>query len=260
MNDAAIVGYGYVGRATAKGFGIDKYYDLKGHTVTLEDASKCRVVFLCLPTPTVDGECDISATRDVIGKICSFGSHPLFVIRSTVIPGTARKLMAEFDGVSIVSNPEFLSENTWEQDAINPRMAVIGADDEKSLSIIRAIYEGRWKGVQIFQTDTITAETLKYAFNSFFATKVVFANGLADVCKRIGANYRVIREALEFHPWGSKNHFKIWHKGGRGAGGACLPKDLQAFAQFSQDFLISQVERINKELLKTYPKDYERKQ
>jgi len=260
MNDAVIIGYGYVGRATAKAFGIERYYDLKGSNITLEDAAKCRIVFLCLPTPTKDGECDVSAIRETIETISSFGGSPIFVIRSTVIPGTARRLMGETGIKSIISNPEFLSEATWKKDAINPKMVVIGGDDPDSLATVRAIYEGRWRGIQVYTSDTVTAETIKYAFNSFFATKVVFANSIYDSCKLSGANYDVVRKALEFHPWGSKNHFEVFHKEGRGAGGTCLPKDLKAFVRFSKSPFLTSVEELNKELLVNNPKKYERKQ
>ena len=231
MEGACVIGYGIVGKATAKGLGITQYIDLTGSTISVELAAKCRFVFLCLPTPTVDGQCDTSVIRDYIKQIHDRGGRPVFVIRSTVIPGTSRKIMDELGIKTIASNPEFLTESNWEYESTHPGLVVIGADDEKTRKALKAVYEGRWRGVQIFETDNITAETIKYALNTFFVNKVVFANNIYDFCQTSGANYETIKKVLEFHPWGSKNHFTVWHKGGRGAGGKCLFKDLDSFAK-----------------------------
>jgi len=260
MDNACIIGYGYVGRATAKSFGIGKYYDIKGQSISLEEASKCKYVFLCLPTPTNDNKCDTSTIFDVAKQIKDFGGDNIFINRSTVEPGTARKLSEHLGTKKVVSNPEFLSELTWEHDAVYPSLIIIGCDDDETLADVRALYESRWRGIQLYQADTITAETIKYALNTFFATKVVFANELFNYCDKNGINYETVREVLEFHPWGSKNHFKIWHKGGRGAGGACLEKDLKAFSGETDSRLLKIANEINQELLSKFPKTYVRNQ
>lgn len=253
MEEACVIGYGMVGKATARGFGISRRIDLEDGNSYVEDAARLQYIFICLPTPTVDGECDTSVIREYITRIVNINPSPLFIIRSTVIPGTARKL-AEETGARIVSNPEFLTEKTWEDDADHPGLIVIGSDNPKDGDSLRALYEGRWRGVQVFQTDTKTAETIKYALNTFFATKVVFANEIFDFCQKEGVNYEAIKKVLEFHKWGSKNHFQIFHKGGRGAGGRCLPKDLAAFSKRLGSGLLERVAQLNQELLVKYPK------
>jgi len=127
-------------------------------------------------------------------------------------------------------------------------MVIIGADDIP----VRNALLGLWKPVSAKEkviTDTVTAEMLKYAFNTFFATKVVWANAMYDACETNGADYKVIREALMAHLWGSKYHLKAVHKGGRGAGGRCLPKDVNVFAKYSNSEFLKTVNRINKQLL-----------
>jgi UDP-glucose 6-dehydrogenase len=166
----------------------------------------------------------------------------------------ARKIMEATGVDSIVSNPEFLTESKWESDAKHPTLVVIGSDNPKYGDAIRGLYEARWKGVQIYQTDTVTSETIKYALNTFFVTKVVFANHLFDLCQISGANYETVKKVLEFYPEGSKNHFTIWHKGGRGAGGKCLAKDLDAFVGLYADMFFTKIHEFNQELLKKYPK------
>jgi UDPglucose 6-dehydrogenase len=212
-------------------------------------------VFICLPTPTVNGQCDISVIRDTCKEILSYGGTPTFIIRSTVIPGTNQELRKYLNYDKIVSNPEFLTELTWEWDASNPRLIVLGCDSPEPMDMVKALYEGRYRGIQTYLTDSITAETIKYALNTFFTTKVVFANEFYDICQRIGANYETVKSVLEFHPWGSKNHFKVWHQGGRGAGGKCLPKDAEAFAYLSQSEFFEDIFQTNAELLRDNPKD-----
>ncbi len=243
-----------VGRAAARSFHIEKYIDLTGSTCNYEDASKCRFVFLCLPTPTTDGTCDVGAIREAVRALCLHGFTGKIIIRSTVIPGTARKIMEEF-GVKVVSNPEFLTERTWTQDADHPALVVIGSDNAEDGDAVQSLYDGRWRGIKIIRTDTITAETCKYGLNSFFSTKVIFANAIYDICQKTGANYETVKGCLESHPFGSKNHFTIWHEGGRGAGGKCLKKDLEAFAEFSGSDLLKLVHVLNIQLLEENPKE-----
>ena len=249
MNNAFIIGYGVVGKATAKTFDIPYYFDLKESNITLKEGAKKLFCFICLPTPTDSRgqQKGIDEMRELIQAVKEFGGRNIFVIRSTVIPGTCKALAEQF-GVMVASNPEFLSEETWERDAVKPRIIVIGADDIPT----RNALVGFWKPVESkikIVTDTVTAETLKYAFNSFFMTKVVWANQLYDLCQINGANYKVIREALHQHPWGSKHHLKAIHKGGRGAGGKCLVKDVDAFAKYSNSELLKEVIRLNKKYL-----------
>ena len=256
MESACIFGYGVVGKATGLSLGITRYFDLQGSNITLEDAAKCRYIFICLPTPTgADGKQDTGYIEDYVRKISSFGGTQTFVIRSTVLPGTVRRIVGRTGVQSIVSNPEFLTESTWEQDARRPTLVVVGSDSGEARDGVAGLYESRWKGIAIYKTDSVTAETIKYGLNSFFATKVVFANSIFDLCQREKANYETVKKVLESHPWGSKNHFTIWHQGGRGAGGKCLKKDMEAFARFADDTFFPIVDSVNQELLKKYPKN-----
>ena len=111
MNNACIIGYGVVGKATALAFGITKHFDINGDaTITLNDAANCRYVFICLPTPTVNGDCDTRSIRETIRQIEGIRANPLYIIRSTVIPGTANAIMEELNMDRVISNPEFLKQ------------------------------------------------------------------------------------------------------------------------------------------------------
>jgi len=246
MNNACIIGYGVVGKATALAFGITKHFDINGDaTITLNDAANCRYVFICLPTPTVNGDCDTRSIREIIRQVEGIRANPLYIIRSTVIPGTANAIMEELNMDRVISNPEFLTEATWESDAKRPDMVIIGGSNPNYIQEVRGIYESRFKYLEPKITDNVTAETLKYVFNNFFSLKVIFAEEMADVCKNNGANYSFIRDRLLTHPWGSGHHFFTDYSGYRGVGGKCLKKDLESFANYSKSSLLQKVKEIN---------------
>ena len=241
MPNICVVGFGNVGKATAKLFSTDKYYDINDSTITLEEAGKCDFVFICLPTPTINGECYVDDIVETVKTIKEHGS-PLFVIRSTVTPGTSRFLAGE--GISVVSNPEFGSQDTMYEDMLHPPFIVIGYQDIKDGEKLKALYEGRIRNSRFIMCDATTAEMSKYALNTFFATKVAFANQMSDVCDKSGANYETVKSVLMNHPWGSRNHFEAIYNGKRGLGGACLPKDLTAFTTYSQSELLKGVKKV----------------
>lgn len=245
-----MLGFGVVGKATAKALDIPWHFSRSDSNITLEEGSKKQFCFICLPTSTdANGRQDEArkVIHDYIAQIREYGRRTIFVIRSTVIPGTCRALAEEL-GCLVASNPEFISEDTWEQDAVKPRVIVIGADSLQAKTAL----ENVWKKVACKDrvvTDTVTAETFKYAFNTFMITKIVWANALYDICQKNGADYEMIRYGLHYHAWGSKHHLKVEHKGGRGAGGHCFPKDIKAFAQYGNSKFLKAVEEINKEYL-----------
>jgi UDPglucose 6-dehydrogenase len=202
-----------------------------------------------MPTPTVDGKCFTDDIYKTVKKIAENDERNqcIFIIRSTVTPGFCKRLDEEL-GVNVVSNPEFLSEDTWEQDATQPMLVVLGACDSNIGGEVLALYKGRFKYIEPFVTDLTTAETIKYALNNFFSTKVIFANELYDFVRKVGANYETIRNVLTRHPWGSKNHFTVYYKGQRGIHGKCLPKDLESFANLTKSPLFKTLLEINERL------------
>lgn len=231
MHASAVVigGLGVVGTATRRMLGIPWYYDHVGSNITMEEIRELKYIFLCVPTPTVQGFCDTSAIRTYFELL---GAGHIYVIRSTVVPGTARELAEEFS-VPVISNPEFLTEATAEVECLCPDIVVLGADDEDAiLSVWNDLY---WpmRGSRVFFTDTITAEFIKYAVNIFYASKVIFANSLYEIAANMGINYDIVRDALYARKWIGNNHLTVPWKGQRGLNGKCLPKDLEAFATFT---------------------------
>lgn len=251
MNDAFIIGFGTVGKATALTFSIPYHFDLKESTITLEEGAKKRYCFICLPTPTDEkGRQDESRKliHDYVLQLKEYGFKGIIIIRSTVLPGTCKALAEEFK-LDVASCPETLSEASWQSDAVKPKVIIVGAD---KASIRKEILH-LWQNVStndVAYTDTVTAETLKYALNSFFLTKIIWANQIYDLCLRNGAKYRIIKEVLYNHPWGSKHHFNPVDKGGRGGGGKCFPKDIKALANYSNSRFFKLIDELNDEYLR----------
>lgn len=251
-HDSCVIGYGMVGKATSFLFGIKKHFDTdeSRSNTTLKEAAKCNFIFICLPTPERAGKYIVEPIFDTIRKIESYGCSAIYIIRSTVYPGFATELQKKFKINRVVSNPEFLSEDTWEVDIKHPPFVLLGGVSQDSMNQVKKIFRVRMNKVPIIITNNITAELAKLAMNSYFATKVMFANQVYDYSTKVGANYETIKKILESHPFGPKNHFTIWYKGKRGVNGNCLPKDSKAMAHYSGSKLLKTVVDLNKDLVK----------
>ena len=241
--DAAVVGgLGVVGTATRTMLGITRYYDLEGG-ISKEELMDTKYIFLCLPTPTVNGACDTSLVRQYVEML---GKGHTFIIRSTVPPGTARALAEEFD-VPILSCPEFLTEATAHIECRLPDLLVLGGDDVCLRDEVWCRFFRYVSVDNVVFTDTVTAEFIKYGINTFYATKVLFANALYDVAEKLGIEYDTVRDAMYARKWIGDNHLTVPWKGKRGINGKCLPKDLAAFATFSGheffEFMVSEAQR-----------------
>src|SRR3990167_26192 len=247
MENAAVVGNGVVGNATATLFGIEKKFDIDDtkSNCTLNEVAQCRYVFICLPTPIKNSDYVTSDIFDIVKQINDIRQAPIFIIRSTVWPGFAGHLFQEIRPETVISNPEFLSEDTWQKDTKYPPFVLIGGTEGRFREEVASLYRNVTKHAPIILTDNITAEAAKLTMNVWFSTKVVFANQIYDWCQTSGANYERIKEVLEKHPYGMKNHADIWYKDKRGVNGKCLPKDLEAFAEYTKLPLLLKIKEIN---------------
>lgn len=251
MNNAAIIGYGAVGKATAHAFSIKKRFDInpRRSNITLKDASECKFIFICMPTNEVNGRYKTDDIFNLVKQVTDYGQSNIFIIRSTVYVGFADSLRNNLGINSVVSNPEFFTEKTWKDDVENPDIVVIGSEHKPYRDAVEGIYKSRYRGVDIFTTDSRTAELSKLAINSFYTTKVVFANQIFDFAQKTNSNYETIKDIMYSRKWIGKNHLDIFHNNGRGAGGKCLKKDTTVLAEMSQLPLIKTVVGINNSYL-----------
>lgn len=251
QNGVVIGGKGMVGNATMHTFGIKDCFDTRESNITLKEiADRKRYVFMAIPTPTVNGEQQgIEEMETLIRQILELGGgQKVFIIRSTVLPGTCKRLIQNCHTAAIIHNPEFLSEATWQEDSDHPDVIVLGGERDNYLEDVESLYKARFRGaVDIIKTDTMTSETIKYAVNCLYTTKVVFANQLYDYCQKFNINYEAIKETLYKRKWIGKNHLRIFDKDNhRGARGKCLGKDTDAFATNSNIELLKLVNKLNK--------------
>lgn len=191
------------------------------------------VLFCAVGTPqSATGQADLSAVVAVAQECEQKFPGSIFVVKSTVPPGTCTMLGEQFPGLSFASNPEFLAEGTAVRDAISPSRIVFGAQDQKTLDVLAKVY-APWQqqGTAIIATDCVTSELAKYAANAFLATKISFVNEMSEFAEEVGADMRIISKSMGYDPRiGSKF---LAH--GLGYGGSCFPKDTQALLAVAQE-------------------------
>ncbi|OBA99902.1 UDP-glucose 6-dehydrogenase [Mycolicibacterium fortuitum] len=182
-----------------------------------------EVVFVCVPTPRgADGSADLSAVDVAVGNLAEvLGPGAVLAMKSTVPVGTTRRLSEQLGThrIRAVSNPEFLRESYAVYDFRHPDRILIGADDDAAAETMEQLY-GAAAG-HTFRMSPESAELAKYASNAFLAVKISYANSLAQLCARVGADIgdvtRCMGADIRIGP-----HFL---QPGPGWGGSCLPKD-----------------------------------
>ncbi len=257
----AIIGYGFVGGAVDYGFPdrncdkiiIDpkcgtKVEDLENHDIELS--------FVCVPTPMgQDARVDSTILVDTVTKLL-LHTHGLVVIKSTVIPSVVHALSADS---RVIYNPEFLTEKAANEDFVNPVMHVFGGDRfyTEKLEKIYNTYSS-CKPCPVYHMSGHEASFVKYAMNSFLASKVLFFNQLYDVIEKFGGNYDVIRAAIGTDPRIGHSHTMVpGHDSRRSFGSACFSKDCPAFVMFARDqgkpfTVLEEVVRRNQEYRNAY--------
>ena len=195
-----------------------------------DNISRSDVIFICVGTPPKkNGQSNLNfvdqATKEISKEI---KGYTVVVSKSTVPVGTSRRIekilkkkkpARMFD---VVSNPEFLREGSALEDFIRPDKIVIGCRTFKAEKILKKIYKPLNRPYVI--TNNETAEIIKYANNSFLATKITFINEIADLCENIGAKVETVAKALGLD---GRIGPKFLHPG-PGYGGSCFPKDIKS--------------------------------
>lgn len=204
---------------------------------------KSIACFIAVGTPSGDdGSCDLSFVLSVandIGKAMSECNEYKIIVDKSTVPVGTHKLVEEeikknYKGkFDVVSNPEFLKQGAAVDDFLKPDRVVIGSESEKAIDIMREIYNPFTRtGNPIIIMDIKSAEMTKYAANAFLATKISFANEMANISEKVGANADLVRIGMSSDKR-IGNQF-LFH--GLGYGGSCFPKDVQALIKTASDF------------------------
>lgn len=221
--------------------------------------SESDVVFLAVGTPPLpSGEADLSVVYDVAKKVGEhLDGYTVVITKSTVPVGTSEKVQkiisdvkpkkAEFDYASV---PEFLREGQAISDTLHPDRIVIGTDSERAqerlIELHRPIASEGTTEVQMVLTSIPTAEMIKYASNAFLATKISFANAIAQLSEHAGADGPKVLEAVGL----DRRIGSSFLNAGVGYGGSCFPKDVKALIAIAKSYgydfeLLRDVEKIN---------------
>lgn len=265
-----VVGVGIVGGATAKVLGkkhelflYDKFKPEYCAEERLKDlVLNAEVIFICVPTPMkVTGEIDYSSVyssiEQIIQEAANVKKNPqeiLIVIRSTAVSGTTDRLVWKYP-FRFAFNPEFLREKYALEDMENSDRVVIGANDERSITQLKNVYEPLFPNAKYIVVTRKEAEMIKYAANITLASQVTIANEIYQICKATGVNYETVKNAILLDPRIGRNIDVPGHDGDFGFGGKCFPKDLKALIRLSQEneyepYLLQEVWRTNEKVRK----------
>ncbi len=198
------------------------------------------VLFIAVGTPRRgDGSADLRYVEQVAGTIArSINGYKVIVLKSTVPVGTGEKIkkivsrnLKEQTDFDIVSNPEFLREGSAIEDFMRPNRVIIGANSQQAIATMRELYKPLYLIETPFVITNIeTAELIKYASNSFLATKISFINEMAGLCEKVGADVHMVAKGMGLD---KRIGSKFLHPG-PGYGGSCLPKDTNALLKLAE--------------------------
>tara|TARA_Y100000748_G_C15410072_1_gene455077 strand:+ start:123 stop:986 length:864 start_codon:yes stop_codon:yes gene_type:complete len=261
-----IVGHGFVGKATDWGFNrkvekfiVDPIYNTKIDNLISFNPD---VIFVCVPTPMGEnGKQNSKIIKAVIKELSKKCTNSIIVIKSTVLPSVLEDL--EKINSKIIYNPEFLREKHANYDFRNTQMIIFGGD-RNTASIVSKFYKlhSRCLTKEHIFLDLLSASLVKYALNTFLATKVVFFNELFNLFEKLDTkdSWKNITDAISLDSRIGQSHMQVpGHDGKKGFGGACFPKDSTALIKYSQsigvdlDVLRSSISKNNK-IRKKYSK------
>ena len=243
MKKIGIVGNGFVGNSVAFGFSPthevrihDK--DLKKNLNTIEEVLECDYVFVCVPTPmNQNGSINLDVVHKALQEIKSKNTkNNILILKSTMIPGTVKTLQHKYPSLNIVFNPEFLTERTAKLDFLTQARIILGGD-KKHTSIVKQLFEERFMHSYVIETDTTTAELIKYMNNVFFSSKVSIMNEFKQVCDKVGADWNVALKGFAADGRIGDSHLNVPGPDGKmGFGGSCFPKDINAFISLAESY------------------------
>lgn len=222
---------------------ISKHKSMMLFSTDFDDLVDTEVVFITVPTPNIKGRIDTNFVQTAIESILRSNSDAIVAIKSTVTPGTSSRFKEQYKA-KIISNPEFLREGNAVQDTINPDRIVIGGEEE-NVNVIENVW--KFTGAPVIKTTRENAELIKYASNSFLATKISFINEIANLCEKIpNCDIEVIAEGMGL----DRRIGPRFLKAGIGFGGSCFPKDTKALISYANQLginldLISSTLKIN---------------
>lgn len=221
-----------------------------------EAVTPSEIVFICVGTPPKPtGEADLtsvfSAAKEVAKNIVGY---KVVVTKSTVPPGTNKKVGEILEkhkqpgaSFALASCPEFLREGSAISDTVQPDRVIIGTTSDRAQELLLEIHKPIAAKKVLCNLET--AELIKYASNSLLSTKISFANSIALLAERVGADAEIVLEGVGL----DKRLGRSFLYPGVGYGGSCFPKDVKALIALAREYdyqftLLESVDAINKEM------------
>lgn len=245
MVKIGVIGLGFVGTAVQKGFESTHTvltYDISKECTESsisELANKTSVIFICVPTPmNPDGSCNTDIVESVLHEISTTSqtesSAPVCVLKSTIPPGTTKRLAEKFPNLTVCFNPEFLTEKNYINDFLSQVNIILGyVHNQREVKLVYDVYRERFNKADITLVNATEAEMIKYVANTFLATKVAYLNEIWQICQKTGINYDHMIVVLNQDDRLGKTHWNVpGHDGKFGFGGTCFPKDINALIRF----------------------------
>jgi UDPglucose 6-dehydrogenase len=243
-----IIGKGFVGSAVQFGFspsvGVDadvKVYDKDQNksTHTLQEVVvESDIIFLSVPTPSnLDGTINLDIVEEALNNINVYAASVdnIILVRSTVTPGSTRKLQDRFPNLRLVFNPEFLTERAANFDFINQTRFILGGNSNSVKEVSELFRQRFGNSISIVETNFETAELIKYMTNTFFCTKISFLNDMKLLSDKCGAIWEHAVEGFVRDGRIGHSHLDVpGHDGKYGFGGSCFPKDIQALINYGE--------------------------
>ena len=227
-----IIGFGVVGKNIHKIFPRADIYDKTSSDQQKERilSNKYDIAFVCVPTDKMeDGSCDTSKVKAMVEKFKNIVK--VFCIKSTIPPGTTEEIARTIYG-KVVFSPEYYGE-TQHANGVDYDFVILGGGRDLT-GIVAAAYEEKFTGkLKIFQTESITAELVKYGENAWLANKVTFCNEFARLCGCFGVDYREWRELWLQDPRINRSHTFVYEEKPC-YDSKCLNKDLPAIIKAAQ--------------------------
>jgi UDPglucose 6-dehydrogenase len=243
-----VIGTGFVGTAVLNGFryvtDVKTYDKFKPGNGDFEfDAAVLQdVLFVCVPTPEdkLTGECDTSIVEEVLSRVntrlteLDLHSRPV-IIKSTIPHDFCRRVQPLISKIALISSPEFLTERRASHDFATQSRVILGKCCELPLEV-HQLFRGTFgEKFPIVQVSWEEAGLLKYAMNTFLATKISFMNELAEICEASGVESKNVIDLMKGDGRISVHHCEVpGPDGRRGFGGACFPKDVAALIAIAE--------------------------
>lgn len=274
----ALYGFGYVGKAVYNL--LKDHYEIKifdpgfdgdGKVQNYDDMIDCELGIVCVPTPMGDGG---AADLSIVEKTISEARQKYLLIKSTIVPGTTKRLQEMLNvnvppyihslEKTLCFSPEYIGEGkyqvAWWKGYPHPTdmkyhsFQIFGGPREATNKFVELFQRVLGPDCQYWQTDSTTAELVKYMENSWGATKVIFCNEFAEIARAFGVDYRELRELFLLDGRVERMHTSVF-EGKRGFGGKCYPKDVNAIVKAAEaagyaPALLKQVLASNDEFIK----------